>query len=379
MRWLLSIWFVGLGLGFWLLPVRSSAVDADVCAICGGPFVDVYYSVEDKVTLEKKHICKECERSYPTCFVCGLPANTNSTGFLRLPDQRVLCARDGKTAVLREDDGVRICRDVRDELDRLFSRFTCFPETNVTVAVMDRVNLQALFNLLGNDYQCPNVWGMTDTATNHGRLQYRISLMTGLPLSWFQATCAHEYGHCWVSEHVTNARKAKLDRDAEEGFCELMSFLYMDSLNEEAQKALILRNAYTRGQIDLFVAAERTYGINEILDWMQFGTDGRLSAADPERIRKVSQQRSTAQPVYTLTAQRALIAEPDSLVLKAIIWDKKHPLAIINNQTFGPEDQAKVHLGGSNVVVRCLSISPDAVRLRVADSSQEQTLRLKSR
>jgi len=260
----------------------------DVCTICGRPFSDVYYSIEDKVTLQKKHVCKECERSLPDCFICGLPALTNDAGFVRLPDHRVLCSRDARTAVLRQEDGVHICREVHDSLERLFSRFTSFPDDNVAIEVMDRVSLQGVFKLLGNDYHCPNVWGMTQTETNRDHLQFRISLMTGLPLSWFQATCAHEFGHTWVAEHLSYDRKARLDRDAEEGFCELVAFLFMESLNDQPQLELIQRNAYTRGQIDLFISASRTYGVNEVLDWMQFGADSRLNSTEPGGIRKLA-------------------------------------------------------------------------------------------
>src|SRR5579862_5685312 len=121
-----SFW---LSLSLHLLALDSTqllAAEPDVCAVCGGPFGDVYYSIEDKVTLEKKHVCKTCDQTFPDCFICGLPANTNLAGFIELPDKRALCARDAKTAVLQEEDGLRICREVRDQLDRLFSRFTNF-------------------------------------------------------------------------------------------------------------------------------------------------------------------------------------------------------------------------------------------------------------
>src|SRR5438270_299791 len=125
------LFLIALVLGF-ITSAQVSGTQVDVCAICGAPIIDVYYGLEDRVTLEKKHICKQCELSFPVCFVCGLPANTNSPGFMQLPDSRVLCSRDARIAVLNEEDGVRICREVRDGLDRLFSRFTSFPETNVT-------------------------------------------------------------------------------------------------------------------------------------------------------------------------------------------------------------------------------------------------------
>jgi hypothetical protein len=377
---LVGFWAAALWLGYCLYPARLAAADTDVCAVCGEPIIDVYYGFEDQVTLQKCHVCKHCEQAYPECFVCSLPANTNAPSFTRLPDGRVICARDAKTAVLEPEEGMRICREVRDGLDRLFSRFTTFPETNVAVGMVDRVHLQDLFKLAGNDYHCPNVWGYTEPRTNHNRLEYRISLMSGLPLSWFQATCAHEYSHTWVGDHLFPTRKEGLGKDAEEGFCELVSFLYMDSLHDEAQQAKILRNGYTRGQIDLFVAAERNYGFNEVLDWMQFGIDDQLSATDPGRLRNVASQRRTNPPAFKPPLSRSVPASvPDTLVLKGIFWDQKRPLALINDCTLAPDQQASVRVGTTNVLVHCLSISADSVQLRVAGSQTEQTLRLKAK
>jgi hypothetical protein len=366
----------------WVLAVaaaRAAAADADACAICGGPLVEVYYSLEDKVTLERKHICKDCERTYPVCFVCGLPARTNAPGFAQLPDQRVLCGRDARSAVLDEGEGRRVCREVRDGLDRMFSRFTVFPDTNVTVGLVDRVHLAEMFKLLGNDYQCPNVWGLTETRTNGQQLSYRISILSGLPLDWFQATSAHEYAHAWMGDHVTAARRQSLSRDAEEGFCELVSYLYMESQNDRAQTALILRNAYTRGQIDLFVEAERSYGFNEILDWMQFGLDDRLSAAEPGRVRNITSLFGRSRAPGATWAGGSTPKVPDRLVLKAIIWDEKRPLALVNDRTLALNEEARVRVGNTNLLVRCVGITSGAVRLRVAGSDRDETLTLPSK
>jgi hypothetical protein len=358
---------------------RAAITDGEVCAICGTPFTEGYYSIEDAVTLDKKHICKTCEQ-FPDCFVCGVPADAKAVGFIELPDHRVLCARDARTAVINEDDGLRACRDVKDSLDRLFSRFTSFPETNISVRMVDRVHLIELFKLAGNDYHCPNIWGITETKTNHNRVSYDISLMSGLPLSWFQATCAHEYGHTWMGEHVGSPRREELNRDAEEGFCELLAYLLMESRNDQAQQKLILRNGYTRGQIDLFLAAERSYGINEILDWMQSGTDNRLSSAEPGRILRVAQAKPMRTGTLNLIAMPSAAQNiPDTLRLKAVFWDRKHPLALINDHTFEPNEEARVHVGTSNVLVRCMSIDSDAVQLRIAGSDRNEILRLKAK
>ncbi len=358
------------------LPVAAG----DYCAVCGTlPFGSIYL-VTDAVTGEKATVCTNCAALYPDCFLCGLPANTNAAGFMLLPDERALCARDGKTAILREDEAMRICREVRDELDRVFSRFMSFPETNVSLAFVDRVHLLELFKLAGNDYHCPNVWGYTQTSTNRGRVEYRISLMSGLLPSWFRATCAHEYTHTWLAEHVSRHRRETLGRDAEEGFCELMAYLLMDAQHDEAQKRMILRNQYTRGQIALFVAAQNQYGLNDVLDWIQFGVDATLSANDPSRIRKIE---GPVQRIASATAFPAIGSEParapTSLVLKAIFWNEKQPVAIINDKSFSLRQEAKVYLNGTNVTVRCLSIRPGAVTIHVAGSPLDQVLQLKQR
>ena len=111
--------------------------------------------------------------------------------------------------------------------------------------------------------------------------------MTGLPLAELKATCAHEYSHAWVGENVPKERRARLGRDAEEGFCELVAYLLMDSQREEGQKKFILQNRYTRGQIDLFIEAEKRYGFDQVLDWMKYGEAAQLEAGHVDKLRDV--------------------------------------------------------------------------------------------
>src|SRR6185503_15079644 len=162
-------------------------------------------------------------------------------------------------------------------LDRLFSRFTSFP-ANLRVAIVDRIDLVNLFRMPGNDYECPNVLGYFRAATNHHQRVYEISVLSALRLPQLKETCAHEYTHAWVFENVPAKRKSPLSRDAEEGFCELVGYLLMDSENEEEQKQALLRNDYTHGQINLFVDAEKRFGFNEIVDWMKYGVDDELES-----------------------------------------------------------------------------------------------------
>jgi hypothetical protein len=312
-----------------------------------------------------------------------MPVKDNGT---ELPDGRVLCARDAPTAVITDDDAQRIARQEKDALDRLLWRFLTFPGTNLTVTLVDRVHLADLFKYPGNDYTCPNVWGYVESITNQGRLQHSISLLSGLPIAGFKATCAHEYSHTWLNENLSPERKQRINRDAIEGFCELVSFLLMQSENEQTQLAEIKKNAYTRGQILLFIEAEHRFGFNDIVDWMKYGTDSRLEAEDLSRVRNVELHppRPSSPAPSLAAAQPALPSvasakeEADSLVLKGVMWTKQHPLAMINDRTFEVQEQGTVRVGKTNVTLRCLAIRRDSVRIQIVGSGQEQELRLKT-
>src|SRR5882724_13651634 len=167
-----------------LLPFIAMA--GDRCAICGEEITGAIYLLTDKLTREKKHSCSDCAHLADACFVCGLPVRKD---YVRLPDNRFLCARDAKHAVLDTSDAKSICKEVREDLDKLFSRFMTFP-TNVEIAIVDRVNLLALFKIPGNDFECPNVLGYFRSTTNRHQVRLEISLMSALRAAELKSTCA---------------------------------------------------------------------------------------------------------------------------------------------------------------------------------------------
>jgi hypothetical protein len=368
-RWLLAL--VGLA---WLLPAGPLLAAPDHCAICGQALTNTLYTITDQVTGEKKMLCRECVELSSRCFICGLPVKEGAT---TLPDGRTLCARDAANAVLEEDRAVQICRETRDDLDHLFSRFLTFPETNVTIGMVDRVHLQELFRLAGRDYQCPNVLGYLQTQTNRQRMRHSLSLMSALPLAELKATAAHEYGHAWLNQNLPEPRRWTLGRDANEGFCELLSYLLMDSQNEEPEKKLILRNAYTRGQVQLFLEAQQRFGFNDILDWMKYGTDSLLSADDSDRVHRVRMPAPAAKLASGFNAGAPPPAPvPAKLMLKGVFWSQTRPAAMINDRIFEANEAGNVRVGNTNVAIRCLAIGQERVRIRVLDSGEERELRL---
>lgn len=365
------LWIILLMAGFCFGPSLSAR--GDTCAICGRPIYGTIYLVTDKVTAEQKLACSDCIK-LPRCYICGLPAKENH---VELPDGRYLCARDARTVVLKADDARRICDQVKDGLDRLFSRFTVFP-TNVDVTVMDRVDVDSMYNSVGNDFESPNLLGcIRPDAVNH-ETRYKMCLMTGLPLAELKATCAHEYSHAWVGENVPQERRAGLGHDAQEGFCELVAYLLMDSQREEGQKKFILQNRYTRGQIDLFIEAEKRYGFDQVLDWMKYGVTAQLEAGHVNELRDV--QMPPAKSVATDPAvyhdSNPPAPAPATIKLQGVLWGN-HPVAIINGRSFFANELNRVKIGGTtNVTIRCLEIQKQSVRIQNIDSGKEQELLL---
>jgi hypothetical protein len=366
--------WVAILLGVMLVFTPAGGADSDHCAICGKPFGNTIYTVTDKVTHRKLMVCYDCAICPDECYICGLPVRENIT---RLADGRCLCARDARTAVLDPQKARETCEEVRDKLDRMFARFMNFP-TNATVTLVDRVDLYDDFAVVGNDFECPDVLGFIRSQTNGTGMTHAISLMSALPLAEFQATCAHEYSHAWVFENVPAARRKTLSRDAHEGFCELVAWLLMDSLHEEDQKQKMLRNTYTRGQIDLFIKAEQDYGFNDILDWMRWGVNSRLKLADLRDVRNVEMPRANSGSFTNLFVPgNRLPSEPDTLVLRNISLQPQ-PLALINDLTLAAGESGKVRVGGTNLLIQCLAITDRSVRVRIVGSGEERELRIKA-
>ncbi len=353
-----------------------SVAQADnICAICGKEIQGTIYIMTDKVTGERVLVCSDCIK-LPRCAICGLPVKYN---YVELSDGRYLCARDARTAVLKADDIEQICGQVKDDLDRLFSRFTSFP-TNVDVTVIDRIDVDSMFNTEGNTFESPDLLGCIRPQTDNNKTRYKMSLLTGMPLAQLKETCAHEYSHAWVGENVPKGRHARLARDAEEGFCEMVGYLLMDSQNEELEKKRVLQNHYTRGQIDLFIEAEQRYGFDEVLDWMKYGVAPKLEAGHVDELRDVRMPsaKSVADRPAVLNGMKPApqpAPAPATIKLEGILWGNR-PVAIINGRSFLANDFERVQLGNTNVMVRCLEIRERSVRIQNIDSGKEQELSL---
>jgi hypothetical protein len=354
-----------------VLVLVTVAVRADDCAICGQPINGTRYLMTDHVTGQTVKVCSNCV-ILPPCFICSLPAKDG----VHLSDGRWLCTRDAQNAVMDIGTVQSTFGQVHDYLDHLYARFTSFP-TNVDVSVIDRVDVDSMFQLVGNSFESPDVLGVTQPYTTNDVKRYKISLLTGQPLSQLEEVCAHELSHAWVGENVSPERHSRIDRDAEEGFCEMMGYLTMDAMGEEGEKKRVMENAYTRGQVELFVAAEQQYGFDEILDWMQYGVTSRLEDGHLDEVRDI--KMPVSQTVANFAARKEVgslpAPAPASLQLQGIMWGSM-PSAIINGHSFFAGDENKVRFGQSTVSIRCLSIDKTTVQIQNLDSGTEEQLSL---
>jgi hypothetical protein len=371
----------------------TAAAAVDRCAICGQEINGTVYLFTDGVTGEKQMICGDCAR-LPRCFICSLPVKDDGVA---LPDGRHLCARDKRTAVLTANEARQVADEVQGRLDRLFARFTSFP-TNVDVTVLDRIDVDQMFQPGGNDFESPNLLGCIQAKTDAGQKRYSMRLMTGLPLAELQATAAHEFSHAWVGDNVSPRRRSALSRNAEEGFCELVAYLLMDSQNEEGQKKFILKNFYTRGQVQLFIEANERYGFDQILDWMKYGDTPELESGRLDKVRDV-----TMPPPASMTASRPAVKDtsganssepkapvltavpsqgmsaplaaqaPETIKVQGIFWGKS-PSAIINGHSVFPDDRFKLTIGGKTLNLHCLEIRKDAVQIENMDTGVKEDL-----
>jgi hypothetical protein len=354
----------------------AASLQAQRCAVCDLPFDSVLYTIQDRVTDQQVNVCDKCLALTTRCYLCALPVRNNIT---TLGDGRVLCARDSKGVVLSVEEAMQVCDETRNELARVFSRFLSFPVTNVTTAVVDKVHMEQLFKTAGFDNQCPSIFGYIRSRTNEqGEVKHAISLLSGLPRARLMSVCAHEMAHSWVNEHVTRNRQVHLD--AVEGFCELVAYKLMAYLGREPEQRIIKANHYTRGQIDLFLAADNEYGFYTIMEWMQSGLDASLDGSDLDRVRRVKfQPQRSATAEFVPLPKPALTPVPDTLTLIGVSGTGSRRLALVNDRAFGAGESGKVRVAKTNVVVRCLEVRNDSVLIEVEGSPEKQELFLKSK
>jgi len=348
------------------------------CDLCNRLFVQVTFRVQDMVSGETRIICHVCNKSEHLCYACGMPIIKNR---LSLEDGRHYCARDARTAVTDTNAVLRLAREADATLRRELRDYLSFPdETELDVRVIDRIELQDWYKLPGHDQRCPNVLGLYEAITNNGVRTHRIHVLSGQTAGETRATYAHELTHAWLAANVPAERQ--LGRLAAEGFCELIGHLLVRQLNDARTQQVIASNAYTRGQFALFRAASESYTLQPVIDWIKFGQEAELDAADIDMVRRAEPPprqppRNYVRYVTPEEAARwAAASNPDEFELKAIVGTSGRRTALINGRAFLAGETGKVRKGTEWVAIKCVEITADGATMEVLTTGEVNRLRL---
>lgn len=343
------------------------------CRVCEKPVEGKHLLVEDKARGGEVEVCSVCADLESRCFACSLPVRPVAT---KLTDGRWLCPRDANEAIQDSEEARKVCLDTRDHLDRLYSRFLSFPETNVVINIVDRFTLESLFKSPGYGRVCNDIFGATGShEVGEGVYVHTISVLSALSRRRLEAVAAHEFTHAWLAENLSPERKATLAPEAVEAFCELIAYQWMEQQGATFERQVIKNSPYTRGQFNAFLAADERHGFNTLLEWVKTGTAPRLDAEDPDGVRSVrvrAAPAAIARPFHPVNLPPAPL--PDQLTLKGISGPAGRRLAIINDRTFAVRDLARLQLAGTNLVVRCLEIRTNSVLIRIEGTGEQREL-----
>jgi hypothetical protein len=156
----------------------------------------------------------------------------------------------------------------------------------------------------------------------------------------------------------------------------LLAYIFLDGRHEDLETQNIKNSPYTKGQIDVMLAADSRYGLNAVLEWMKSGEDDKLEMSDLDRVRAVKSGVRTAaiQPQLLVVQPAVPTPVPDRLVLKGISGTANNRFALINNATLEVMERGKVRVGQTNVTVRCLEIRDHSVVIEVNGTGQKTEL-----
>ena len=345
-------------LACFLFAFAAGAADGQ-CPVCGKRYTKQVYRVTRMGSDDKVLVCEDCAHLSTTCYICGVPVARN---FTTCPDGRLICEEDAVRAVMDQAKAEKLFDDAKFWSQSLFSRFGALPNSNIRVLLESKTDLDNVGDRISY-HPGGLLMGVTHTRkTDHG-YEHVISLLHGLSQEPFLCISVHEYGHTWMHENLPAGRG--INPATAEGFCEWLAYKFATERHSDQQVQVILKNTYTRGQVNAFIAAEDAYGFHRVIQWMKSGVDASLDRDAPDRIIHLKESgeagaQAAAAPIAAAPAVAPQV-RPDKLLLKGISGTASRRFALINDQTFMSGEQGKVRLGTSNVVVRCMEIRAKSV------------------
>lgn len=356
----------------WLFVViRSPAISADdPCPACGKKFGEKAYALIRKGQEEPVHVCGDCVKLDTFCYICGIPVKDK---LMRLADGRLLCEKDTKQAVLDPFEARNIFDEVKRDAQTILSRSGALPNHNISLVLEAKERLDKSGSNLISAHEDRLLMGLTrSTQRGANEFEHTIYLLHGLTRDRMKVVAAHEYGHVWLHENV----RRKLNQDTVEGFCDWIAYKVIKEKDLPNETRILLASDYSHGQLQAFVMAEDGKSFYRVIQWVKDGIDPEIDFRRLERILQLREQTTEPAAFSFAFAPPPPRSAPTNLVLKGLSGSKTRRFALINNSTFALNEQGKVQLGDSNVVVQCVAIGDNAVTIQVAGESATRTLAL---
>lgn len=364
--WLLTAW-VCLG------GAASSfaATAEDPCPICGKRYGSTIFAVTRTGRDEKVLVCGSCANLETTCYLCAIPVLNK---FTKLADGRLLCEEDAKRAVLTQDDAERLFDNVKRDVQSILARHGSLPHHNIHLTLEAKARLDRTGDNLISSHDDRLLMGLTRSTSREANLmEHSIFLLHGLTQDRMTVVAAHEYAHAWLHENV----RRKLNQDAVEGFCDWIAYKFIEQKNSPVETRLLLESRYSEGQLQAFIAAEKQQNFYRVMQWVKEGVDPALDPEHLDRILVLRELRGTpTEEIFTFATSTPPRAARTNLVLKGLSGSNARRFALINEGTFQVNEQGKVRLGESNVVIRCLEIRKDSAVVQVTGETTPRTLLL---
>ncbi len=109
------------------------------------------------------------------------------------------------------------------------------------------------------------------------------------------------------------------------------------------------------------------------MTWLQTGADESLSQTNKVQTLAGREDESSG-PGWTPPPPSVPTRVPDTLVLKGISGAAVHRFALINDATLAKNEEGKVRVGSTNVVVRCLDIRAASVVIQIKGDARPREL-----
>jgi hypothetical protein len=340
------------------------------CGACGLSIHTELFAARDAVRRVVKYLCANCAQLRTACYACGMPVKPAPA---TLAGEVLLCPLDRPSAVTDPGEAARLFEETKREVMRLLSAWPPLPDHNISFRLVEKAEFKR-GQPGGHGGGDGEPEGLTVTERDgKGRLFHTVHLLKGLPRARFQAVAAHEYTHAWLNEGGNLERG--LQGSTVEGFCELVAHKLMAQLNQPAEVERLTGNAYTQGQLQLLLRADDAYRFFRVVEWFRKGADDRLEEGRLDRVLALkAPSPAGVDPGPLPPVSAASPRPPDKLILRGITGSGARRVALINDRALGPRESGKVHLAGTNLVVRCLEIRAESVLVEVEGAGAPQEL-----